>query len=156
MHATGSNIHAGTIVTNPEPSSTWTPLLGHVVRYLDSEPFAHKAGANDSESLIPDRHGQNVWGIALGRKNWIHIGNQQAGPRVATILSVVESCRRLSIPFRDYLNQILSGLANRSVQQLADLTPASWIARHNPDCRATTYKPNTAPRQPCAWSYAYK
>jgi transposase len=32
-------------------------------------------------------------GVALGRKNWIHIGSQQAGPRVAAILSVVESCR---------------------------------------------------------------
>ncbi|MHB1784171.1 MAG: IS66 family transposase [Acidimicrobiales bacterium] len=72
-------------------------------------------------------------GVALGRKNWIHIGSQQAGPRVAAILSVVESCRRLKIPVRDYLNQILPGLANRSIQQLADLTPAAWIARHNTD-----------------------
>ena len=72
-------------------------------------------------------------GVALGRKNWIHIGSQQAGPRVAAILSVVESCRRLRIPVRDYLNQILPGLVNRSIQQLADLTPAAWIARHNPD-----------------------
>lgn len=72
-------------------------------------------------------------GVALGRKNWIHIGSQQAGPRVAAILSVVESCRRLRIPVRDYLNQILPGLANRSIQQLADLTPAAWIARHNTD-----------------------
>ena len=51
-------------------------------------------------------------GVALGRKNWIHIGSQQAGPRVAAILSVVESCRRLRIPVRDYLNEILPGLAN--------------------------------------------
>ncbi|SPE25062.1 transposase (fragment) [Acidobacteriia bacterium SbA2] len=32
--------------------------------------------------------------VALGRKNWIHIGSPQAGPKVAAILSVVESCRR--------------------------------------------------------------
>jgi transposase len=71
-------------------------------------------------------------GVALGRKNWIHIGSQQAGPRVAAILSVVESCRRLRIPVREYLNDILPGLANRSIQQVADLTPAAWAARHNP------------------------
>jgi transposase len=71
-------------------------------------------------------------GVALGRKNWIHIGSQQAGPRVAAILSVVESCRRLRIPVRDYLNEILPGLANRSIQQVADLSPAAWAARHNP------------------------
>jgi transposase len=71
-------------------------------------------------------------GVALGRKNWIHIGSQQAGPRVAAILSVVESCRRLKIPVRDYLNEILPGLANRSIQDVADLSPAAWAARHNP------------------------
>jgi hypothetical protein len=71
-------------------------------------------------------------GVALGRKNWIHIGSQQAGPRVAAILSVVESCRRLRIPVREYLNEILPGLAKRSIQQVVDLTPAAWAARHNP------------------------
>jgi transposase len=69
-------------------------------------------------------------GVALGRKNWIHIGSQQAGPRVAAILSVVESCRRLRIPVRDYLNEILPGLADKPIQQVADLTPAAWAARH--------------------------
>jgi hypothetical protein len=67
------------------------------------------------------------------RKNWIHIGSQQAGPRVAAILSVVESCRRLMIPVRDYLNEILPGLADKPVQQVADLTPAVWVARHTTD-----------------------
>jgi hypothetical protein len=39
--------------------------------------------------------------VALGRKNWIHIGSPQAGPKVAAILSVVETCRRLQVPVRD-------------------------------------------------------
>ena len=34
--------------------------------------------------------------IAIGRKNWIHVGSPQAGPKIAAILSVVESCRRLN------------------------------------------------------------
>lgn len=72
-------------------------------------------------------------GVALGRKNWIHIGSKQAGPRVAAILSVVESCRRLEIPIRDYLADILPGLANTSIQRVAELTPAAWIARHTSD-----------------------
>jgi transposase len=70
--------------------------------------------------------------IATGRKNWIHIGSKQAGPRVAAILSVVESCRRLKVPVRDYLADILPGLANTSIQSVAELTPAAWIARHTP------------------------
>jgi hypothetical protein len=66
--------------------------------------------------------------IALGRGNWIHIGSETAGPRVAAIISVIESCRRLKIPVRNFLAEILPGLANAPVQRIADLTPAAWAA----------------------------
>jgi transposase len=65
--------------------------------------------------------------LAIGRKNWIHIGSQQAGPRVAAILSVVESCRRLKISVRDYLGSILPGLADTPIQRVPELTPTAWI-----------------------------
>lgn len=65
---------------------------------------------------------------ALGRKNWLHLGSIQAGPRIAAIASVVESCRRLALPVVDYLMEILPGLANRPLSQVAQLTPARWSA----------------------------
>jgi transposase len=64
--------------------------------------------------------------VALGRKNWIHIGSPQAGPKVAAILSVVESCRRLKLSARDYLAAILPGLADLPIQRVPTLTPAAW------------------------------
>jgi transposase len=67
--------------------------------------------------------------IALGRKNWIHVGSQQSGPKVAAILSIVESCRRLKIPAREYLAAVLPGLADISIQRLAELTPTAWAAK---------------------------
>jgi transposase len=66
--------------------------------------------------------------VAVGRKNWIHIGSPQAGPRVAAILSIIESCRRLSVPIREYLAAILPGLADISFHKLPQLTPAAWAA----------------------------
>ncbi len=69
--------------------------------------------------------------VALGRKNWIHIGSPQAGPKIAAILSVVESCRRLKLPVRDYLAAVLPGFADLQVQRLPDLTPAAWVAQHS-------------------------
>jgi len=69
--------------------------------------------------------------VALGRKNWLHIGSPQAGPKVAAILSVVESCRRLKLPVREYLSAILAGLADHPIQRLQDLTPAAWFAQHS-------------------------
>ena len=69
--------------------------------------------------------------VALGRKNWIHIGSPLAGPKVAAIVSVVESCRRLKLPVRDYLAAVLPGFADLPIQRLADLTPAVWLALHS-------------------------
>jgi len=66
--------------------------------------------------------------VALGRKNWIHIGSPRAGPKVAAILSVVESCRRLRISVRDYLAAVLPGLGDVTIQRLPDFTPNAWAS----------------------------
>jgi hypothetical protein len=63
--------------------------------------------------------------VAIGRRNWIHIGSSQAGPKIAAILSVVESCRRLKLPVRDYLAVVLPGLASVPIRRLPELTPAA-------------------------------
>jgi transposase len=68
--------------------------------------------------------------VAIGRKNWIHVGSPHAGPKIAAILSVVESCRRLKLPVRDYLAAVLPGLADRPIQRLTDLTPAASAPQH--------------------------
>lgn len=69
--------------------------------------------------------------LALGRRNWIHLGDEQAGPKVAAILSVIESCRRLQIPVREYLAQVLPGLHDVSIQRVAQLTPKTWATQQN-------------------------
>jgi transposase len=69
--------------------------------------------------------------VALGRKNWLHIGSPQAGPKVAAILSIVESCRRLKLPIRDYLFSVLPGLSDLPIQYLPELTLAARIAQHS-------------------------
>jgi hypothetical protein len=66
--------------------------------------------------------------VALGRKNSIHLGSQEAGPRIAAIISVVQSCRRLKIPVRDYLGSVLPGLADMPMHRIPELTPAAWAA----------------------------
>src|ERR1700689_1284613 len=66
--------------------------------------------------------------VALGRKNWLHVGSVKSGPKVAAILSVVESCRRLSLPVKDYLLAVLPGLNHRKNSGLAQLTPLRWNA----------------------------
>jgi hypothetical protein len=66
--------------------------------------------------------------VALGRKNWLHVGSVKAGPKVAAILSIVESCRRLKLPVREYLSDVLPGLDRRTLSHVTELTPARWSA----------------------------
>jgi transposase len=68
--------------------------------------------------------------VALGRKNWLHVGSVKSGPKVAAILSVVESCRRLDFPVKDYLLAVLPGMSRRKHSEVAQLTPARWQASH--------------------------
>jgi transposase len=67
--------------------------------------------------------------IALGRKNWLQIGSKNAGPKIAAIFSIVESCRKLGVPIRQYLADVLPGLADRSILSLAELNPAAYAAK---------------------------
>ena len=67
--------------------------------------------------------------IAVGRKNWIHIGSPQAGPKIAAIISITETCRRMKIPVREYLAAVLPGLADIALQRLPELTPNVWAAQ---------------------------
>jgi transposase len=66
--------------------------------------------------------------VALGRKNWLHVGSAKSGTKVAAILSVVESCRRLRVPVKEYLLAVLPSMSGRKHSEVAQLTPAHWMA----------------------------
>jgi transposase len=63
--------------------------------------------------------------VALGR-NWLHVGSAKSGPKVAAILSVVESCRRLGAPVKEYLVAVLPGMNHRKLSEATLLTLARW------------------------------
>ena len=69
--------------------------------------------------------------VALGRKNWLHVGSEKSGPKVAAILSAVESCRRLGVSVKEYLGDVLPGLAGRKLSEVPLVTPARW-AKNRP------------------------
>ena len=60
--------------------------------------------------------------VALGRKNWLHIGDEKAGPKIAAIMSVLATCRRLGIHPRDYLMAVLPKLGRSSTGDVKHLT----------------------------------
>jgi hypothetical protein len=66
--------------------------------------------------------------LALGRKNWLHVGSPEAGPKIAAITSIVETCRRLDINLREYLLDILPKLGEWPISRVGELTPTAWKA----------------------------
>jgi hypothetical protein len=59
----------------------------------------------------------------------IHVGSKEAGSGVAAIVSIVETCLRVSLPLRAYLGSVLRGLVNFPINRVAELTPSAWAAR---------------------------
>ena len=66
--------------------------------------------------------------LALGRKNWLHVGSPEAGPKIAAIASIVETCRRLDINLRAYLGDVLPKLGQWPINRVGELTPTVWKA----------------------------
>jgi transposase len=67
---------------------------------------------------------------ALGKKNWLFIGEAEAGERSAILYTIVESCRRRGLDPYAYLRDILTRLPNATNWQIASLTPEVWAREH--------------------------
>jgi transposase len=66
--------------------------------------------------------------VALGRKNWMHLGCQESGPVVAAIMTVIASAGRAGLNPRHYLADVLGKMADRAFtnSQLPALLPENW------------------------------
>lgn len=74
----------------------------------------------------------------LGAKNWLFLGNVEAGRKCAILYTIVENCRRLGISTREYLEDVLTRLPQMKASEAAGLTPAGWLAarRSKAECPA--------------------
>ncbi|MGB9408093.1 MAG: IS66 family transposase [Terracidiphilus sp.] len=63
---------------------------------------------------------------ALGKKNWLFIGEADAGDRGAILYTVIESCRRRGVEPFAYLKDVLTRLPQMTNKQVPELLPAVW------------------------------
>jgi transposase len=64
--------------------------------------------------------------IALGRKNWLFVGSQQAGERAAVLMSLIESAKLNGHDAWAYLKDILTKLPTWPNSRLGELLPHRW------------------------------
>jgi transposase len=89
--------------------SNWTALL----RYLES-PYL-PIDNNATENAIRP--------IAVGRKNWLHLGSDRGGRTAATLLSLVQSCKNLGNEPFAYLRDVLDRVSTHPASRVDDLLP---------------------------------
>jgi transposase len=63
---------------------------------------------------------------AIGKKNWLFIGDADAGQRSAIIYTVIENCRRRGLDPFAYLREVLTRLPNMTNRQIPEVTPQAW------------------------------
>jgi transposase len=63
---------------------------------------------------------------AIGKKNWLFFGSEEAGQRSAVMYTLIENCRMHGIDPYAYLKDMLERLPTTTNQQVDQLTPLNW------------------------------
>lgn len=64
--------------------------------------------------------------LAIGRKNWLFVGNEDGGEAAAILLSLVQTCRAVGVNPREYLEDVMRRLMSHNSQKVDELLPNVW------------------------------
>jgi hypothetical protein len=104
--------------------------FGQALSYLRNHWPAFQVFLRDGRVAIDNNDAEReLRRVAIGRKNWMFIGSQDAGERTAAILSVISSAHRHDLDEWAYLYDVLQQLA-RGTANLNSLLPDVWKAAH--------------------------
>lgn len=66
--------------------------------------------------------------VAVGRKNWLHLGSDRGGGTAAVLMSLVQSCRSFGVEPFAYLRDVLDRVSTHPASRIAELLPDVWKA----------------------------
>ncbi len=120
------------IKTDHRPQS----LMGKAIGYALGQWNLLEVYVSDGRVEIDNNLVENaIRPTALGRKNWLFIGADEAGSRSAVIYSIIQSCKAHQIEPYTYLKDVLTQLPLLTNHQVADITPRAW-AKARKECPA--------------------
>lgn len=93
----------------------WTALLV----YLD-HPFVEISNNASERSIKP---------MVISRRNWLFAGSEEGGHTAATIMSIIETCKRLGINPFEYIKDVLTRFPAAKTSQIDDFLPDRWLAQ---------------------------
>ena len=65
-------------------------------------------------------------GVVLGRRNWLHVGQEAGGEKAANLFSLMITCKRLKVEPYAYLHDVLRRLPSHLNKDIWQLTPRGW------------------------------
>ncbi len=102
-------------------------LLGLAIAYALGQWDGLTVYLDDGRVEIDNNLVENaIRPTALGKKNWLFVGEAGAGQRGAVLYSIIESCRRRQLDPYAYLRDVLTRLPTMTTGQIPTITPAAW------------------------------
>jgi hypothetical protein len=103
-------------------------LLGQAVGYALNQWPALVRFLEHGEVEIDNNLVENaIRPTAVGKKNWLFFGSEEAGARNAVIYTLIENCRLHDVEPAAYLKDVLERLPRMTNQDRVDqLTPLNW------------------------------
>lgn len=112
-----------------QPGQRPKSLLGEAISYaLNQWPALIQFLGHGAVELDNNLVENAIRPAAIGRKNWLCFGPDQAGQRGAVMYTLIENCRRNGIDPLTYLKDVLTRLPSTTNRQVAQLTPRNWQA----------------------------
>jgi hypothetical protein len=82
----------------------------------------------DPQAGIDNNPAENaIRPIALGRKNWLFIGDRDAGRAAANLLTIITTCKNAKEDPYAYLLDVMQRLPLMTTGQISSLIPERWV-----------------------------
>jgi transposase len=91
-------------------------------QWTSLQVFLHDGRVEIDNNLVENA----IRPTAIGKKNWLFIGEANAGERSAILYTLIESCRRRHLDPYAYLRDVLTRLPHMTNWQIPEVIPSAW------------------------------
>lgn len=101
--------------------------MGEAIRYAQGQRVALTRFLEDPRLELDNNASERALrGVALGRKNYLFVGNDGAGENLAGLMSLLATCEASGVNPEAYLTDVLIRLNDHPASELDDLLPHRW------------------------------
>tara|TARA_R110002124_G_scaffold9755_1_gene50084 strand:- start:165 stop:1778 length:1614 start_codon:yes stop_codon:yes gene_type:complete len=102
-------------------------LAGEAIRYALNQWDRLLVFLRDGRVEIDNNLVENtIRPSAIGKKNWLFMGDPTSGARAATFYTLIDACHREQIDVTAYLTDLFTRLPSETNQTVHRLTPKAW------------------------------